>query len=171
MPKAARKASIPASLEPMEARLAVLASSVRELEHKLAGHLQGQAGADLDLYLGHTKRAEGAPRGMSTQDMQSMTGARIRQGELGRLLEMWVIGFSVNWDELHGARRPRCISLPTYPFARERYWLPEADIQAARSPLATQRVRGLLHENTSTLSAQSYRTERSARTSYSMRLE
>ena len=32
-------------------------------------------------------------------------------------------GLSFDWNKLYGEAKPRRISLPTYPFARERYWI------------------------------------------------
>ena len=34
-------------------------------------------------------------------------------------------GWSFDWQRLYGEAKPRRISLPTYPFARERYWIEE----------------------------------------------
>ncbi len=153
--------------QPMAIRLALLAPSVRVLEEMLAAHLQGNSVAD--LYLGQVKRAEASQQAMSTQDTQRVVAASIRQAEFGRVLDMWVSGTPVNWDQLYGTHRPRCISLPTYPFARERYWLPDAEIQAASLSSAMvasatvvsapKPALGLRLENTSNLSMQSYRTE------------
>jgi iturin family lipopeptide synthetase A len=39
---------------------------------------------------------------------------------VGRL---WMAGIAIDWDALHAGRRPRRVSLPTYPFARERHWI------------------------------------------------
>ncbi len=39
---------------------------------------------------------------------------------LGRL---WVAGVKPNWQALHGQSRRRRVSLPTYPFERQRYWI------------------------------------------------
>jgi acyl transferase domain-containing protein len=46
---------------------------------------------------------------------------------LGRL---WLDGHGIDWGVLHGDGRGQCVSLPTYPFQRERYWL-----EARCSPL------------------------------------
>ena len=37
---------------------------------------------------------------------------------------LWVKGLVFDWNRLYGENKPRRISLPTYPFARERYWVP-----------------------------------------------
>src|SRR5262249_25588890 len=42
-----------------------------------------------------------------------------------------VKGLVVDWTRLYEAGPPRRISLPTYPFARERYWIPEVGAPAA----------------------------------------
>ncbi|MBL8215823.1 MAG: SDR family NAD(P)-dependent oxidoreductase, partial [Bryobacterales bacterium] len=39
------------------------------------------------------------------------------------LLQRWVKGGPVEWRELYGDTLPRKVSLPTYPFARERCWV------------------------------------------------
>jgi polyketide synthase PksN len=40
-------------------------------------------------------------------------------------LDLWVRGLNFDWNTLYGDVKPQRISLPTYPFARERYWIPE----------------------------------------------
>jgi 3-oxoacyl-(acyl-carrier-protein) synthase/acyl carrier protein len=54
-----------------------------------------------------------------------------------RLVSMaksWVLGRDADWNSLYATARPRRISLPTYPFARERYWVPvrESGVQQSR---------------------------------------
>jgi|HubBroStandDraft_1064217.scaffolds.fasta_scaffold00052_11 acyl transferase domain-containing protein/acyl carrier protein len=50
--------------------------------------------------------------------------AALATRDLPRLAEFWCAGESVPWEELF-AGRPRRVRLPTYPFLREHYWLPE----------------------------------------------
>ncbi|MEM9290675.1 MAG: SDR family NAD(P)-dependent oxidoreductase [Acidobacteriota bacterium] len=50
---------------------------------------------------------------------------------LGRL---WVAGREIRWDQVHDGHRRRKVSLPGYPFARNRYWIearPDAAAGAA----------------------------------------
>ncbi|ROU06209.1 non-ribosomal peptide synthetase [Lysobacter enzymogenes] len=51
--------------------------------------------------------------------------ALLERGEHERVLAAWVSGAHWPWERLY-AQRPRRLSLPTYPFARERYWAPDA---------------------------------------------
>ncbi|WP_158756200.1 SDR family NAD(P)-dependent oxidoreductase, partial [Dyella sp. S184] len=68
-----------------------------------------------------------------------------------------VKGLAFDWQRMYGENRPRRISLPTYPFARERYW---AEIQALQPMhLATGGIlHPLLHRNTSSFSVQRFST-------------
>jgi acyl transferase domain-containing protein len=51
---------------------------------------------------------------------------------LGRL---WSLGTEVRWERVHGGRRRHRVSLPTYPFERQRCWLDaRAPLRAAESP-------------------------------------
>ena len=68
--------------------------------------------------------------------------AWVAKGKYGKLLELWVKGLSVDWRRLYGEAKPRRISLPTYPFARERYWVAQAARQrgAGRRTVLTIRA-------------------------------
>src|ERR1700754_3915325 len=51
---------------------------------------------------------------------------------LGR---MWLANVNVGWEKLAGDERRRRISLPTYPFERQRYWIEAQASHSARNPL------------------------------------
>jgi acyl transferase domain-containing protein len=53
---------------------------------------------------------------------------------LTALGQLWVAGIPVDWKALHGEPQPRRVSLPTYPFERERYWL-DARVKPAAAPV------------------------------------
>ncbi len=50
-----------------------------------------------------------------------------RENDVEELLEslsvFYMLGGSVNWDAVHPGRG-RCVALPTYPWQRERFWIP-----------------------------------------------
>jgi polyketide synthase PksN len=65
-----------------------------------------------------------------------------------------VKGLPIPWAELYAGTSPRRISVPTYPFAKDTYWLaPEARPIAVVSGRV---LHALLHENTSDLREQRY---------------
>jgi acyl transferase domain-containing protein len=49
---------------------------------------------------------------------------------------LWQAGIDLVWRELQGNEKVRRISLPTYPFERERYWIEPANKAAAQKPVA-----------------------------------
>ncbi|RUL78905.1 non-ribosomal peptide synthetase [Dyella choica] len=128
--------------EAMEERLALLVDSLDELRHKLAACAAGDADIT-GVYRGHAKRHAMAMLA-GDEDIQLAVQAWVAKGKFTKLLELWVKGFGFDWNSLYEAgaraRRPRRISLPTYPFARERYW---TDVPYPEAPevLATSFVR------------------------------
>jgi acyl transferase domain-containing protein len=72
---------------------------------------------------------------------------------LNELAAKWTAGEEVNWESLY-AHAPRRVSVPTYPFARERYWV--SDSPAERPALAGARPHPLIAYNASTLKEVSF---------------
>ena len=77
--------------------------------------------------------------------------------DLERLARLWVGGVPVNWRDLSTGEDPgRRVSLPGYPFSRERYWVPLFATAEAEKDLAPTRLHPLLHRNKSTLHIHKY---------------
>nr|WP_226001950.1 SDR family NAD(P)-dependent oxidoreductase [Paenibacillus sp. BJ-4] len=109
--------------EAMEERLVVIARSTRELEGKLESFLAGNEDID-ELYSGQAKKNKDILAVLETdEDMEKMVDVWISKGKYTKLAELWVKGLHFDWNRLYGNARPRRISLPTYPFARESYWI------------------------------------------------
>jgi polyketide synthase PksL len=66
-----------------------------------------------------------------------------------------VNGLDFDWSKLHGDEKPRRLSLPTYPFARERYWIEMTAVPSGQET-STAALHPLLHANTSDFTAQRY---------------
>jgi acyl transferase domain-containing protein/enoyl-CoA hydratase/carnithine racemase/acyl carrier protein/NADP-dependent 3-hydroxy acid dehydrogenase YdfG len=147
--------------EPMEERLAFLAASVEELSAELEAYLQGSS-ASTDRYRGQVKRNKEAMSIISQDEdvRETILAKHVAGKKLGKLLELWVKGLELDWNRLYGETKPRRVSLPVYPFAKERYWIdPAAGQQAVAlvgSPAAAGVLHPLLHHNTSDLSEQRY---------------
>src|SRR5205085_2851734 len=106
--------------EAMEERLALQVSSLVELEEKLRRYLQEPQEVG-DWYRGHVRRQDAIRIFSADEDGQKAVVAWMSKGKYGKLLEFWVKGLTIDWKYLYGEHLPRRISLPTYPFARERY--------------------------------------------------
>ncbi|AJQ25407.1 SDR family NAD(P)-dependent oxidoreductase [Pelosinus fermentans] len=145
--------------EAMEERLAVIVGSVKELEDKLQGFVEGQDDID-DLYRGQVKRdAENMSVFTADEDMKKTMEAWMIKGKYAKIAEIWVKGLIIDWNKLYGNSKPSRISLPTYPFAKERYWVPESNTIPNNKITSSSNVallHPLLHQNTSDLSEQRF---------------
>jgi len=134
--------------EAMAERLAVIADSVAELKAKL------KAG---DCYKGTVKRS----KALSEDEALAVTlRQRFAEGDVRQLTELWLKGANIDWQALYAetafaGRRPRRVTLPSYPFARQRYWLPETGGNRRISQAPAQ-LHPLMHQNTSDLAEQRF---------------
>ncbi|HHI94226.1 MAG TPA: hypothetical protein ENK04_12045, partial [Gammaproteobacteria bacterium] len=108
--------------EAMEERLALVVASVAELREKLSAFISGQEDIDA-LYRGRVKKADGTFIDLDTdEDMKKTIDNWIIKGKHKKLADLWSKGVSIDWHMLYGDAIPGRVSLPTYPFARDRYW-------------------------------------------------
>ena len=111
----------------MDERLAVIASSIDELTAKLAQYDQGRTDIE-GLYTGSATSDQGhVERIVEGSTGEEFIKAVIDDRDLAKLALLWVSGVDIDWRLLYASQIPRRIPLPTYPFARERYWLSASD--------------------------------------------
>jgi len=111
--------------EAMEERLAMIVTSTNDLDKKLTDYLTGDDSVD-DLFRGQvTRNRDTISVFTADEDMKNAIDAWLDKGKYSRLLEMWVRGLIFDWTKLYRGKKPKRISLPTYPFAKERYWVPD----------------------------------------------
>ncbi len=141
--------------EGMEERVGLVVSTVAELEQKLTGYVNGATDLE-EVYAGQVrKNKEGLWLFNTDADLQQTMEKWLEAGKLTRLLELWVQGVEIDWAKLYKEARPRRMSLPAYPFARERYWIEVAARQDATTS-GPSHLHPLLHRNTSDLREQRY---------------
>ncbi|MFI1761426.1 SDR family NAD(P)-dependent oxidoreductase [Streptomyces sp. NPDC020800] len=111
--------------EHMDERLAFIAGSVAEFVAGLRAHVEnGEAAGPFGLYRGKAQRSTTAVSSLfDDEDMTGVVDAWLRKRKLGKLLELWVNGLSLDWRGCYATPRRR-VALPTYPFARKRSWIP-----------------------------------------------
>ncbi|HEX9984336.1 MAG TPA: SDR family NAD(P)-dependent oxidoreductase [Thermoanaerobaculia bacterium] len=134
----------------MPERLAVVASTTEELQRKLRAILDG---GTADVYRGNVRNKAVS---QAAEGNEALVQSLIERQELARLAELWRAGTKIDWRALHKDDAPRRISAPTYPFARERYWIPETPADAAHAQLGVAQLHPLVHRNISTLREQKF---------------
>jgi len=142
----------------MEERVGFLVSSLEQLAEQLEAYIEGKKEIK-DFYQGQVQRSKEnlSIAGQDDEMKEAIMGRWIAQNRLSKLLDLWVKGLEMDWSRLYGAVKPQRISLPLYPFAKERYWIDTpAGGQVAGSEASTAFLHPLLHSNTSDLSEQRY---------------
>ncbi|MBV9492689.1 MAG: SDR family NAD(P)-dependent oxidoreductase, partial [Acidobacteria bacterium] len=138
---------------PMEERVGFLVTSVDELMAKLQAYVAGDERIE-DSFRGQVKRNKEALALLtSDSDLRKTIDQWFAENKHAKLLDLWAKGLDVDWNALYGAARPSRISLPVYPFAKERYW-----IEPSTTSATTAVLHPLLHANVSDLSGQRYRS-------------
>ncbi len=136
----------------MEERLACVASSLEELQEKLQQYVDGH-----DVINGLYRGNASADKGRAELLLEGEEGGEFlrticAQRQYAKLAQFWTSGIDIDWRLLHAGHSVRRLSLPTYPFAKERYWIPTPTPRAA----ATPGLHPMLDSNVSTLDEQTY---------------
>ncbi|MCX8131438.1 MAG: SDR family NAD(P)-dependent oxidoreductase [Clostridia bacterium] len=145
--------------EHMEVRLAVIAISIKELKEKLNGFMEGRSDIE-DLYHGQVKpNREVLAVFAADEDLQQVVNKWLENRKYLKLLDLWVKGLNFDWNNLYKDARPYRISLPTYPFAKDKYWIPVVKTSigtSAASHININDIHPLVHQNTSNFSEQRF---------------
>ncbi|WP_223148939.1 SDR family NAD(P)-dependent oxidoreductase [Aquimarina sp. RZ0] len=139
--------------EAMEERLAFVVTSLEELTTRLENYKAGELSA---VYTGNISNGKNhfVLKGNAGKGYIEIA---VRDKELDSLSQLWAEGIKIDWDLLYlGDDYPNRISLPTYPFAKDRYWIPEQQEGVVLS--VKNHLHPLLHINNSDLKEQKYKS-------------
>jgi acyl transferase domain-containing protein/acyl carrier protein len=143
--------TLQAGREAMEERMGMVVNSWEELEERLQNITDGKE--DADVYFGQPRREKEAISWItSDEEMPGIIAAWISKGKYDKLLELWVKGFALDWSQLYRVSTPHRISIPTYPFARQRFWITDSLQHEKENPEHSQLLHPMLHANTSDFS-------------------
>lgn len=79
------------------------------------------------------------------------------ENQFQKLLEAWANGKHIDWSLLYQSRQmPKRVSLPSYPFFRERYWFDDKEKTKFQSFGAQNYISPVLHANTSSFIQQRF---------------
>ncbi|MBZ9609083.1 SDR family NAD(P)-dependent oxidoreductase [Clostridium estertheticum] len=102
--------------EEMDERLSIVASTKKELQEKLSAFCNGES--ENKLYVGNVKDVIDGER------LTEQINNDIKNEDYDSIAKLWVMGFKVQWQLLFKGNKQNRISVPTYPFARTKYWIP-----------------------------------------------
>src|SRR5260370_36544742 len=135
--------------EAMEERLAIVVSDLNQRTDGVGDW--SKPGSSAKTYRGSLGQRRGSKR--SSRREKTAMGEQ----SLNELASMWAAGEEVDWETLYPTNKPRRIALPTYSFARERYWVSESLIPEKRT-LSNSQLHPLISYNSSTLKEVSFRS-------------
>lgn len=143
--------TLQAGREEMPERLAFIASELPVVINKLNSFAKGDV-VEAGIYAGRVQ-VEHDHSQLTVFDGQSgqqYLRALISEGNLERIAQLWVQGAIIDWNLLHTGHRPKRISLPGYPFARERHWLsPSKEQRYSPTPSEQNIIREEINTETS----------------------
>lgn len=154
--------------EPMVERLAIVVDSIGELAEKLKNFIKDREDI-AKVFRGHTRDSSRNSLAIlaADDDIATAVAAWIQKGKIDELLTLWVDGLDFDWNHLYHDHKPQRISLPTYPFAKKRFWVPKNEL-----PIETKNIprhdmipviHPFVHENISDFNEQRFRSTFSCR--------
>ncbi|MDO9105376.1 MAG: SDR family NAD(P)-dependent oxidoreductase [Methylovulum sp.] len=107
----------------MDERLAFLATDRQDVIDKLSDFCSRQGGTGCI----HQFNIKTVPAELKADADAPFMPADLTQQGLDKIALLWACGAVIDWPAFYCGDTPRRISLPTYPFAKHHYWLPETD--------------------------------------------
>jgi len=125
--------------EPMECRLVCVVNDASDLCKALDEYCRGKDRAE-NCHTGHAGKSGDTDGWLDPEEGQELIARWLENRELLKLARAWAKGKPVDWKSLHPGFKPRRISLPTYPFAKERY-----GIESAARAVSAATSREIMH--------------------------
>lgn len=131
----------------MEQRVVFMVSSLSELKKGLDLFLADKADKCYMTAVGDDRKYSYVPD--QDEDSHQLIATLMESKQWSKLAALW-LSTPINWNELYTGQRPQRISLPTYVFEKERFWIQGQ--QASQKEV----LHPLVHSNTSDFDQQSY---------------
>ena len=109
--------------EHMRCRLAVIADSRQKLLGRLQAFLdlRGEIAGENGIFQGIAGKTQA--QGDRSPGELPLFVSPLSDSDCRHIASCWMAGESIHWDKLHHGRDLSKVSLPTYPFALENYWI------------------------------------------------
>ncbi len=127
--------TLQAGREAMEERLAFVAQDLREMVRILMDFSVNPS-SHPEILRGRVNTGRRRQGLFDGDEGREFLRIALSGRKLGKLAELWIAGVEIDWYLLHGSPPPSRVSLPGYPFARERYWVPGTPAALLRKELA-----------------------------------
>ena len=142
--------------EAMPERLAIVTSSKEELARQLEQFVKNDVAFTEDIFTANIKD-ESADFLMKGKAGAVYIKEAIQEKELASIAQLWTKGVEIKWQLLYSSTSSlQRVSLPTYPFAKEKYWVQTSNTDVKQGSIS--KLHPLLHANESDFEAQKFTT-------------
>jgi FkbH-like protein len=107
--------------EAMPIRLAIIAQDKRDLANQLQSFISGKS-ESRNIIASEENTNNRLPEFFDCQEGEQFINQLLAAKRLHQLAQLWVAGVNINWPALRDNQFAKIVSLPTYPFAKKRYW-------------------------------------------------
>ncbi|MCG8569833.1 MAG: type I polyketide synthase, partial [Spirochaetes bacterium] len=145
--------------EAMDYRLAFIVKSLNELKQRLTDFISNREDQEGIFQGKYERNNEIFSMFSHDEDTWRTIAAWIEKKKYFKLLTLWVKGLNLDWNQFYKKVKPKRISLPVYPFVKDRYWISDTPIQSADpkgSNFSNHFIHPLVHRNTSDFSEQRF---------------
>ena len=109
----------------MNERIIFLSRDISEFLIQLKAFIDNKEKID-SFWKGSLNQRENRKHSVDASDHKAKIIKWIAGGKLEKIAEKWRLGQPVDWTLFYGDVKPHRVSLPTYTFSKEHYWIPEA---------------------------------------------
>jgi 3-oxoacyl-(acyl-carrier-protein) synthase/acyl carrier protein len=141
--------------EAMESRLAMIVSNQEELIRGMKECLSKKTENFIPTFIGDLEGDHSKIINLlSGKAEQAVLQVFLAEKDFEKIALYWTQGGKIPWELLHEGQKVRKILLPTYPFARERYWISEQEGEYHRAasiqPAAGQELKVTINSSKAT---------------------
>ncbi len=126
--------------ESMNYRLAVVTDSIQDLVENLNSYINNSKTVKFLTGVIKKNRKSAISPLDDDVDVKYLINAWIEKRNFKKLAQLWIDGFSIDWNLLYGENKPNKINLPTHPFADERYWRNKPDLVIKSIPIENNSI-------------------------------
>lgn len=118
--------------EAMKDRVAFIVKDVSELIINLKSFIEKSENIK-NLYIGDAGHEKNCSESGEEQVSKELIDKWIMEKKVQEIAQLWVKGYSINWEKFYGEVRPHRIHLPSYPFDREHFWITDNNFTSERN--------------------------------------
>ncbi|QHI36098.1 Polyketide synthase PksL [Kordia antarctica] len=145
--------------EAMDERVGFIVNSIEELLEKLKAFVNGEEQIE-GVFHGQVQQNKETISLFNTDtDFEETIAKWITQEKYDKIVGLWAKGLNLDWNKFYNDEKIQLLSLPTYPFAKEKYWnAPELRGKLEVKENVATILHPLVHANTSDLEQHTYST-------------